>query len=177
MSLQTRPLLISAGAGTVALLVSSLLNRQITHLALPSSTITPPWSGGILVCCFSIFFNLAIYIGIGLLYIYLVSRDAPSSAEAGMIGGGVAALLASLVAGGVNLIYSVLINANVINQATQSFTDIPPDLAPSIGLTLTAAYFGSAIGLCFSAVVAMLFGALGGALSGAVLSSRQREIV
>ena len=179
MKIRTRPLLIAAGVGLAIQIVLSLVSNVVSALAMG-----PAWSGQMppgqigtgqllgsgLIGTLACLCVLVVDVGVGLLYAYLHSREAPVTAGDGALGGAAAGALEGLVGGLFGVVLALVVMPIMLRGM---LSGMPQEMLPSaIGGGLVGGAIGSVIGVCIGIFRGGLLAALGGALGGAIFKPK-----
>ena len=172
MSLDTNALLKSAGIGAGVLVVLAIISGVASLAVGPAADPSIMGAVGILsmVCCCV---GLLLYAAVGVGYAWFAQKnETPLEPGPMALGGGLAALIAGVVQGVVNSIFSLITGSAGMADAMAQFqgADLPPEFAAAAG---GGAIVGVCIGLCVVIVLSAGLGAAGGAIYAAAAKPKE----
>ena len=177
-----RQLIITMGAVFGALLVITLINNGLSATMGPDLSgvditnldpLDPALQTNPIVTLFSCLATLctgALYIGAGMLYAYLHTKEAHLETQDAAIAGAVAAAVPAALNSVVSSGLSFLINGELV---TQVLDQMPPELLGNGGgLMAGVGIFAVLAALCCTGLIAALLGAVGGAIGTSVFGKK-----
>ncbi len=175
--MKTRPFIIATAAGATTQIIWTITNIIISYTATntaqgfpqPGVTPTDPFStvGTALLLAIGLVCGPALYLLVGGLYAYLHHRDSPVRAEEGAIGGGTSAASTGFLASIASLAISMFLTPFIMQQVGSEF---PVPSVPLIGFAMAFSVIGGFISVCASTVISGTLGAVGGAITAAILN-------
>ncbi|MCP4362493.1 MAG: hypothetical protein GY796_31190 [Chloroflexi bacterium] len=180
--MKTRPFIITAAAGaaiqiiwtiTITIISYSMTTNMFESFSqpggIPTDPLSTPFFGStMLIAMLGMVCGPALYLLMGGLYAYLHHQDSPTRAEDSAIGGGASAAFARFLTGIVSIGISIFMTP--LMMAQQLGPEIPVPAAPFIGFSTIGSIAGGFIGICVGVTISGALGAVGGAITAAILN-------